>query len=105
MSKTNIHVEKGKLYHGAITYEQTSDAFKRHCERCLYEKGFDRNGRNTVMKSDLEKDFRMEVSSWGFVWDIEEDITHWLSNPPKRSKGKYGQLYDYDSNFKKEIVL
>lgn len=105
MSRTRIHVEKGRYRNTDMDYRDTSNKFKRHCERHNYEKGFDRNGRNTVMDSDLKKDFKSELREWDVIYDLDEDITSWLSNPPKKSKGNYGILYDYDRNFKKEITI
>lgn len=66
---------------------------------------YSRCQRSRVKSSDLKKDFKSELREWDVIYDLDEDITSWLSNPPKKSKGNYGILYDYDRNFKKEITI
>ena len=55
MSRTKIHIEKGKFNNGIIEYEETSMRFKNSCKRWNFSRDEERQKYKNIKQKTFDK--------------------------------------------------
>ena len=63
MSDTYIHRDKAKFHKGILSYKETSDSFKKQCDRYNFDVGKTKQRRNKIKNEDSRLCKRWEVCS------------------------------------------